>query len=297
LTLGGITASNKEYDANSTATVSTGGATYTGLIGGDFVTVNATGVFADKNAATDKTVTLTSGYTGADVGNYSITNQASTLANITAKALTVSATGVNRTYDATTDATVTLGDNRIADDVLTDAYTGASFLNKNAATGKTVNVSGISISGADATNYSLSNTTATTTADITPVLVITDSSITAVRTPIDAVTGDTVIYTGGTARFSDKNVANAKTATGTGLSLSGIDTDNYTVNSPEATKANIPPATPGIAENSTRTVPTVAPVVAAPQTPPDEPAAVVVPAKTPLKIYVPPQRRRKPDRN
>ena len=143
-------------------------------------------------------------------------------------------------------------------------------------------------------NYILSSFTGNT---FTITSVGITGSIMAVRTPIDAVTGDTVIYTGGTARFSDKNVANAKTATGTGLSLSGIDTDNYTVNSPEATKANIPPATPGIAENSTRTVPTVAPVVAAPQTPPDEPAAVVVPAKTPLKIYVPPQRRRKPDRN
>jgi Xaa-Pro aminopeptidase len=40
-------------------------------------------VFSDKNAATGKTVTLTSTNTGADVGNYIITDQATVLADIT----------------------------------------------------------------------------------------------------------------------------------------------------------------------------------------------------------------------
>ena len=55
--------------------------------------------------------------------------------------------------------------------MVTDAYTSASFNNKNAGTAKPVNVSGISISGADAANYTLSNTTATATADITAIAV------------------------------------------------------------------------------------------------------------------------------
>lgn len=44
--------------------------------------VKATGTFADKNVGTAKTVTLTSSYSGADVGNYSITDQASSTASI-----------------------------------------------------------------------------------------------------------------------------------------------------------------------------------------------------------------------
>jgi hypothetical protein len=61
---------------------------------------------------------------------------------------------------------VTLSDNRVAGDVFTTSYTSASFADKNVGTGKTVSVSGITISGADAGNYTF-NTTATATADIT----------------------------------------------------------------------------------------------------------------------------------
>ena len=91
---------------------------------------------------------------------------AATTADITARTLTVSATGVNKVYDGTIDATVTLSDDRVAGDSQSASYTSASFANKNVGTGKTVNVSGIAVAGADAANYS-ANSTATTTADIT----------------------------------------------------------------------------------------------------------------------------------
>src|SRR5262249_33052453 len=103
---------------------------------------------------------------GSAAGNYVLDSVATTTANITARTLTVTATGVNKTYDGTTAATVTLSDDRASGDVLTAAYTTASFTNKNVGTGKTVNVSGISISGTDAGNYTV-NTTATATANIT----------------------------------------------------------------------------------------------------------------------------------
>src|SRR6202044_4071252 len=74
----------------------------------------------------------------------------------------------NKVYDGTTTATVTLSDNRVAGDTFTDSYTSALFADKNAGTGKTVNVSGISISGPGASNYTY-NVTATTTASISPM--------------------------------------------------------------------------------------------------------------------------------
>ena len=73
--------------------------------------------------------------------------------------MSVSATGVNKVYDGTTTATVTLADNRVAGDSLSTSYTSASFANKNVGTAKTVSVSGIAVSGADAANYT-ANTTA-----------------------------------------------------------------------------------------------------------------------------------------
>src|SRR5215204_3719054 len=53
------------------------------------------------------------------------------------------------------------------------------------------------------------------------------------------VSGDDVSLTGGTAHFSDKNVANGKTVTLTGASLGGTDKDNYTLGSVNTTTANI----------------------------------------------------------
>ncbi|MFZ0927649.1 MAG: Ig-like domain repeat protein, partial [Syntrophobacteraceae bacterium] len=86
--------------------------------------------------------------------------------------LTVTATGANKVYDGTTAATATLSDNRISGDVFTDSYTSATFADKNVGNGKTVTVTGISIAGAAAGNYSLASTTITTTANITPSAII-----------------------------------------------------------------------------------------------------------------------------
>jgi hypothetical protein len=83
LTISGITAANKPYDGTTAATVDTSAAVYAGRITGDDVTVGATGVFSDQSAGTGKTVTLTSHYLGADSGNYAITDQATTTADIT----------------------------------------------------------------------------------------------------------------------------------------------------------------------------------------------------------------------
>ena len=74
---------------------------------------------------------------------------------------------MNKVYDGTTAATVTLADDRVGgrrpDRQLHD---GRPSPTRTSGTGKTVSVSGISISGTDAGNYTV-NTTATAQADIT----------------------------------------------------------------------------------------------------------------------------------
>ena len=71
-------------------------------------------------------------------------------------------------------------------------YTTATFDNKNVGAGKTVSVTGISLTGADAAKYSLVNTTASTTATIfqRPITVTAvadtkdyDGNITSVAVP------------------------------------------------------------------------------------------------------------------
>src|SRR5439155_509874 len=160
-----ITASNKVYDRTTTATLDVSSAALSGVISGDTVTLNtgsAAGTFSSAAVGTGKTVTV-SGLTlgGADASNYSVT-QPTTTANITAS---------NKVYDATTSATLSTGsaalNGVISGDTVTLGTGSAvgTFSSTAVGTGKTVTVSGLTISGADAGNYSL--TQPTTTADIT----------------------------------------------------------------------------------------------------------------------------------
>jgi hypothetical protein len=157
-----FSASNKTYNGDNVASVTYTGPTPAG------VTVNyANATFSNENVGTGKTVTISGiSLSGGNAGFYTLsTNSVTTTANIAARALTVSATGVNKVYNGDATATVTLSDNRVSGDLFTASYTSATFADKNVGTGKTVSVSGITITGTDAGNYSF-NTTASTTATI-----------------------------------------------------------------------------------------------------------------------------------
>src|SRR5204862_149397 len=93
LTVSGITASNKLYDGNTTATLNTTSAALVGIVSGDTVTLgtgSAAGAFVTAAVGTGKTVTV-SGLTigGASTGNYTLTPPTTT-ADITGKTLAVS---------------------------------------------------------------------------------------------------------------------------------------------------------------------------------------------------------------
>src|SRR5207237_907482 len=126
LTVTGVTANNKAYDGNTTATLNTSVAVLNGLVGADSVTVSGgTGTFADKNVGTGKAVTV-SGITlgGTSAGNYTLTQPARLTANITVKTITV--TGIsanNKVYDGTTAATLNTGSSAPVGVVSGDAVT------------------------------------------------------------------------------------------------------------------------------------------------------------------------------
>jgi hypothetical protein len=238
---------NKQYDATTVATVTLADDRITSDV---FTDSYAAAVFADKNVGLGKTVSVSGiSITGADAANYTFNTTASTAANISPRPLTVSAMGANKQYDGTTAATVTLSDNHITGDILTDSYTGAAFVDKNAGMGKTVNVTGISISGTDAGNYTLSNTTASTTANIsqrplgvtaTGVNKVYDGTSTATVTLSDnRISGDVFTDSYTSATFADKNVGTAKKITVTGVSITGTDASNYTFNATAYATADI----------------------------------------------------------
>src|SRR5207249_2024352 len=150
---------------------------------------------------------------GTDAGNYTFNVSTTTSADITARALHVTATADSKTYDGNTSAVAHLSDDRVSGDVFTDSYGSATFDTKNVGTGKTVSVSGISISGADAGNYTF-NTTASTMADITArALTISATGVNKVYDGIttgtvtlsdNRVSGDVFTDSYATATFADK---------------------------------------------------------------------------------------------
>ncbi len=177
LTVTGVAAVNKVYDGTTNATLDTGQATLVGVVGEDIVTLDASsvaGVFDTATVQNGKTVTVSGlALAGADAGNYTLT-QPSATANITPKSLTVTGiTAQNKLCDGTTTATIdttgaTLVGVVFGDNVTLDVSGAAgTFADANPGSNKTVQISGLTISGSDTGCYTL--TQPVTTASIIPV--------------------------------------------------------------------------------------------------------------------------------
>jgi len=156
------TAQDKVYDGGTAATATLGD----NRLAGDVFTASGSAAFADKTAATGKTVTVAGiGLAGADAGNYAPNASTTANATITQRALNIGFTGVDKIYDASAVASVTAADDRIAGDVLA-INRSAAFADANAMPAKLVTVSGVSLAGTDAANYSLGTFNTATSANI-----------------------------------------------------------------------------------------------------------------------------------
>ena len=274
LTVSGLTANNKTYDATTAATL-TGTATLNGVLLTDSVSVSgtATGTFNTKNVGTGKPVTANLGglsLGSTDAGNYEITGVTSPLtAAITKAALTISGLSANsKAYDTTTAATLTgtaslsgvLGSDAVS---LTGSATTGTFDTKNVGTGKavTANLNGLSLGSTDAGNYEITGVTSPLIAAITKA-ALTISGLSANSKTYDATTAatltgtaalhgvlgsDAVSLTGSatTGTFDTKNVGTGKAVTANlnGLSLGSTDAGNYEITDVTAPlAANITPA-------------------------------------------------------
>nr|WP_246880739.1 YDG domain-containing protein [Chromobacterium violaceum] len=246
------TGQNKTYDATVNASVTLSSS---GVLAGDTVNfADTSAAFNNKNVGNAKPVSVAGiSASGADAGNYTLNNNtATTSANITPLAITVNATGQNKTYDGTVHDTVTLSSSGVlAGDTVNFSDTSATFANKNVGNAKTVSVSGISASGADAGNYTI-NSTATTSANITPLAITVsatgqnktyDATVngTVTLSSSGVLAGDAVSFSDTSATFNNKNIGTAKPVSVTGISASGADAGNYTINSTTTTSANITP--------------------------------------------------------
>ena len=237
---------NKTYDGTTT-----GNATLSDdRIGTDNLVVTAgSAAFTDKNAGNGKSMAVGGiNVTGADALNYVWNTSAATTADTAKAALTVTANGVSKIYDASTNAGATLSDDRIGSDLLVVSAGSKSFTDKNAGTGKTINVTGISVTGADATNYTW-NTSAATTADISKAALnvtaagvnkVYDGTINANANLSDNRIGSDDLVLGSTGKsFADKNAGAGKTITVNGINVTGTDAGNYDWNTSATTTGDI----------------------------------------------------------
>jgi hypothetical protein len=252
---GGFTANDKIYDGNTDATFETDNLQLVGVVTGDAVTLIDKQIdFATKNIGM-QTVSLTAAdLGGADEANYSLSlaGAPTTTAEITALQLTIggSFTAQNKAYDGNTTATIDPDGltllTPVAGDVVNLAAVTAEFGQANVGTGITVSITGASLGGAGAGNYTVSTAGApTTTADITALTLTIGGSFTASNKVYDGTTAATIDATGlllvGTivsgdvvtldavGTFAQSDVGNGITVSLTSSTLAGAAADNYTL--------------------------------------------------------------------
>ncbi|MES2208559.1 MAG: YDG domain-containing protein, partial [Pseudomonadota bacterium] len=258
LTIAGASASNKVYDGNTNAFVS--GGSLVGIINSEAVNFSlSSATFSNKNVGTAKGITIASAsLSGLDASNYFITVPSNLTADITAKALTVAgASATNKIYDGTNSASVSGGSliGIIGSEDVNVSLGAATFADKNIGIAKGVTLVSASLSGADASNYSIS-TISNINADITAKALMiagatasnkfydgnTTASV-AGGSLLGVIENDIVNLSLGGGTFSDKNVGNNKAVTLTGLQLLGKDALNYSVITPNYLTADIKAST------------------------------------------------------
>ena len=170
-----ITSGNRDYDKTPYAATST-------IYGNNPPTPTVSFVYYSDAAGINVTsapINVGTYYvramSAANAGNSSAQSPLATF-QITRKSVTVTGiTANNKVYDGTTTATLNTSgaifNGIIAGDTLTLATATGNFVNANVGSGKTVNITGLVLGGADAINYTLASSTVATTANINSVVV------------------------------------------------------------------------------------------------------------------------------
>ncbi|MCT7497973.1 two-partner secretion domain-containing protein, partial [Aliarcobacter cryaerophilus] len=185
-------------------------------------------------------------------GKLTINKKDLTISNITAN---------NKIYDGTTTATVDKGaidyTGKFGSDNIAIDTTNlvATFVDKNVGTHQ-VNISGITLSGADANNYNVvapnSLTASITQKDLTISAITannktydgtTTATLSNIGTLVGLVTGEDLTLSNTSVVFSDKNVADGITVTASGYTIADKDSfkaSNYNlIDTSKTTTANI----------------------------------------------------------
>jgi|GEM_PF-4836961 len=250
LTVTGLgAATSKVYDGTTSAVV-TGTGAFSGVLGGDAVTLGGspTGVYNSKDVATAVSVSF-SGLTlaGASAANYSLAMPASVAATITPRTLTVSGLTVaaSKVYDGTNAAIVTsVGtlSGVLGSDVVSVGGSSVGIYNsKDVATANQVSFAGALLVGANAPNYLLAQAAPIAATITKAALTVTANADARFVGQTDAtgfnganyagfVAGETALTAGlgGALTVTRSNVATGAAGTYAGvLTPGGLTSPNY----------------------------------------------------------------------
>ena len=248
LTVTNLVALDKVYDGTTNATLNATNAGLAGVLNGDSVTLvtsNGVGYFGDKDVGTNKPVTVRGlELGGAAAGNYTLADPTNLTANITAAGLTVSGvTAASKVYDGTTNAplngTAILNGEVSGDNVsLVTNGVSAAFAGPNVGSNLVVTVSGYGLTGADASNYTLTQPSGLAANITTAGLTISavgntktyDGTTNALAIPtVSGLQGSDTV-TGLAESYATKNVGTGKTLGVIGYTVNdGNGGNNYSV--------------------------------------------------------------------
>ncbi len=279
LTVSGLTVNSKTYDRTYGASLATNGYALNTVISGDVVTLLTNGStvnFASSNVANGISVTVSGlSLSGAQAGNYSLTQPTGLTGNITALTLTISGLTVNsKVYDGTTGGSLNTNgyvlNTVVAGDTVTLVTNGSTvtFASPNVANGINVTVSGLSLGGAQAGNYSLTQPTGLTgnitpagssvalSASANPVAHLSSVAFTANMTPA-TLSGTVLFLTNGVAFDSQTLTGGTATSAATAVLPRGTNT----ITAQYSGNSNYSPSTNTLSEFVTNNPPTANPAV------------------------------------
>jgi hypothetical protein len=221
-------------------------------VAGENLILSGQGVLGSKNVATDRPLAALGSLALNDDGaglasNYTLTG-GNHIATVTPLGINAGITADDKVYDGNTGAVThgvlsgVLGGDQVS------LSTNGTFVDKNAANGKTVNVDG-SISGGDAGNYVLSFNP-TTVASITKRPVVVDAQgtdkffdgNTADRATLSSsgiLPGDVIAFGAASALFGNSSIGLGKAVSVSGIYATGPDAGNYAFNTSADTTASI----------------------------------------------------------
>ena len=240
VTVSGITAFNKPYDGNTTATLDTSNASFNGKLESDTLTVTATGTFEDANVGENKTVTI-SGLTlgGESEGNYKLAadgQQTSAKAGIKANTLNITAadytgtydgqahsisvtteeTGVTITYAESKDGTYSETNPSYTDAGVHTVYYKAEKIGSTTVTGTknvTITPKAVTISGITVSDKIYDGST--------------DATLVTTAATFDGKQSSDTLTITATGTFDNSDVGENKTVTISNLALEGAGKGNY----------------------------------------------------------------------